>query len=149
MVGGERELEFQVLQNPGNPARMRVLLTYGGRMIVSNGDGVTSAITATWDGVDVGGVAPGLNFDVTKDGHYSEFVFNVTGNDLGIDATLRVEDNAGGVATLQQTIFGTGEKIFPFSGFSPSIDFTDVKSITYLGTGIPALDYTIADFFIR
>ena len=128
---------------------MRVSLTSGGRLIVSNGDSVISSTTVTWDGVDVAGVAPGLNIDLTRGGRDSAFVIDISSIDLNASLTLRVEDNSGSVSTLQKTAPAAGEQLFPYGDFSGNADFTDVKSISLVGTGPAALDFTIANIFTR
>jgi hypothetical protein len=149
IIGGERELEFQVFQNPGSSARLRVSLTNGGRLSVGNGDSVISSSTVTWDGVDVAGAAPGLNIDLTRGSRDSAFVLDIPTIDLNASLTLRVEDNTGAISTLQKTTNARGELVFPYSQFSGNADFAEVKSITFVGTGPAALDFVIANIFTR
>jgi hypothetical protein len=149
IIGGERELEFRVTQNPGTSARVRVSPIDGNLLIVSNGPRVVSSTTVTWDGVDLAGVAPGLNIDLTRGGRDSAFVIDITNIDLNASLTLRVEDNTGSVSTLQKTAFAAGEQLFSYGDFTGNADFTDVKAITFVGTGPAGLDYSIASIFTR
>ncbi len=147
MIGGERDVELRVLNNPFVQA---LEYTIGsGFAIVSDGFGLESRVTLQYDGVGdetYGGtnLHDGPGFNPTNLTGQDRFVLSFVGNDLPLDLGVRVESaNGHASSTVMHLGSNAGVVNVLFSTFTGNADFAAITKMQFTFEPLASGDYAL------
>ncbi|TWU41275.1 hypothetical protein Q31b_27140 [Novipirellula aureliae] len=144
ILGLEREMFFEVTQNPGLQASVNVLPILGGVLNVNNGAGVKSTSRVLWDGIGTSS----LNTDLTNGGVDNLLAASLISVDQTAELTFRLVDTSSRTATLTRSNLSSGTELFEFADFTQTsgFDFRSIRSVELAVTGPEGVDLNL-DFY--
>ncbi|MAY74479.1 MAG: hypothetical protein CMJ31_07210 [Phycisphaerae bacterium] len=133
VLGGERELSWDIVQNPFN-SRLNIFAAFEGTpgLGIDMGAGNASVVNLRYDGVGTEGGAAGLGFDAIAEGTQSVRMTFLT-IDLETDVTVTLTDGSGLEASLTRFLAPglASIEFFALNDFDidAGFDFSDIFAL--------------------